>query len=145
MDPREILQNGQQILEAVLVTNGFTFKETQSGKSSGGNFASGKYEKADRRLEIHVRHSLGLVTYHIGPLTISHEAYMRAQLGSQGGNRYPNFSDDPFEAFRSLAFDLKTFCSDFLSGPGEDFARCAKIAEEHENRSGFSRMITHEG
>src|SRR3979490_886340 len=113
MNPHEILESGRKILDVVLVPHGFAFKETAVGKSSGGDYASGKYGKADRHLEIHFRFSLGLVTYHMGALAISHEAYMCSLLGLQGGNKYPGFSDDPLEAFRDLAFDLNTFCSDF--------------------------------
>jgi hypothetical protein len=144
MNPREILETGRQFLDPVLVAHGFAFTETEHGKSSGGEYASGRYEKVDRYLEIHFRYSLGLVTYHLGALAISHEAYMRSLLGSRGGNQYPCLSEDPLEAFRGLAFDLKTFCSDFLSGPGEEFARCVRIAQEYEKRPGFLRMAEFE-
>jgi hypothetical protein len=144
MNPHEFLESGRKILDAVLVPDGFAFKEMTVGKGSGGDYARGKYVKADRHLEIHFRFSLGLVTYHMGALAISHEAYMRSLLGTQGGNKYPGFSDDPLEAFRGLAFDLKTFCSDFLSGPGEDFARCVRIAQDCEKRPGFLRMAEFE-
>ena len=144
MNSREILENGRQILDSVLVTHGFAFKETEVGKSSGGDYASGRYEKTDRYLDIHFRHSLGLVTYHMGALAITHELYMHSLLGSRGGNKYPGFSDDPLEAFHGLAFDLKTFCADFLSGPGEEFARCVRIAQEYEKRPGFLRMAEFE-
>jgi hypothetical protein len=144
MDPREILRAGQRILEPILVPRGFVFQETSSGKSSGGDYASGRYEKADRSIEIHFRNSLGLVTYHMGTLAISHVAYMRSLLGSRGGNKYPGFSDDPLDCFRDLAFDLETFSTDFLVGSGEEFARCVKISEEHEKRTGLSRMAEFE-
>src|ERR1700688_2219268 len=124
MNPREILHNGRQILDAVLVIQGFTFMETESGESSGGHFASGRYEKMDRYLEIHFRSSLGLVRYHIGELSLSHEEYMSALVGPNGGNKYPGFSNDPIDAFRDLAYDLERFCRDFLSGSGQEFARC---------------------
>jgi hypothetical protein len=144
MDPREILRSGLEILEPILVPRGFVFRETGSGKSSGGDYARGRYEKKDRFIEIHFRHSLGLVTYQLGTLVISHEAYMRSLLGSRGGNKYPGFSDDPLDGFRDLAFDLETFSIDFLTGPGEEFARCVKISQEHEKRTGFSRMAEFE-
>ena len=40
----------------------------------------------DRRLEIHFRHSLGLVTYHVRDLAVEHSAWMRVSLGAGGGN-----------------------------------------------------------
>jgi hypothetical protein len=145
MNPREILNNGRQILDPVFIGGGFTFTETEEGKGSGGRYASGRYEKGDRYLEIHFRWNLGLVRYHIGELSLSHENYMRALVGPNGGNKYPGFSDDPIDAFRDLAYDLEKFCRDFLSGPGEEFARCVKIAKGVEKRSGFSRMADFEG
>jgi hypothetical protein len=144
MDPREILRAGQRILEPILVPRGFVFRETGSGKSSGGDYASGMYEKADRFIEFHFRDSLGLVKYHMGTLVISHEAYMRSMLGSRGGNKYPGFSNDPLDGFRDLAFDLENFSIDFLAGSGEEFARCVKISEEQEKRTGLSRMAEFE-
>jgi hypothetical protein len=144
MNPREILSAGRQILEPILIPQGFVFRETGSGRSSGGDYASGKYEKADRFIEIHFRHSLGLVTYHMGTLKISHESYMLSLLGPSGGNKYPGFSEDPLDGFRALAFDLETFSKDFLAGRGEEFARCVKISEERDRRSGFSRMAEFE-
>jgi hypothetical protein len=144
MDPREILASGREILEPVLVPRGFVFRDTGSGKSSGGDFASGRYEKADRFIEIHFRDSLGLVTYHMGKRVASHESYMRSLLGSRGGNKFPGFSNDLLDGFRDLAFDLEHFSIDFLAGSGEEFARCVKISEERENRTGFSRMAEFE-
>jgi hypothetical protein len=128
MDPREALTAGRQLLDAVLLPKGFVFQEEPSGKSSGGTYASGKYAKGDRSLEIHFRYSLGLVTYHVGRAAITHEEYMHCLLGARGGNKYPGFSDDPIDAFRSLALDVEEYCLDFLIGPGEEFSRCVRTA-----------------
>jgi hypothetical protein len=118
MNPTGMLREGSKILDRVLRPHGFTFVEGPSGSGSGGHFAAGNYVRGDRRLELHFRHSLGLVTYHIGALSASHEAYMRDLLGREGGNRYPGFSDDPLDGFRHLAHDLERFAADFLSGSG---------------------------
>jgi len=144
MNPREILENGRQILDPILLGYGFAFKETQCGKSSGGLYASGRYEKGDRYIEVHYRGGLGLVRFHIGKLSLNHENYMFAQLGPKGGNKYPGFSDNPIDAFRDLAYDLESFCKDFLSGSGRDFAQCVEIAKKSEKRPGFSRMTEFE-
>jgi len=136
----EALRAGCGILDEVMKPWGFTFVEGASGRSSGGNFASGEYVKGDRRLEIHFRFSLGLVTYHLGSLSLAHTSYMRALLGKNGGNHYPGFSDDPLDGFRDLSYDLSHFCEDFLSGSGEDFARCAVKAAEQEKVTGFKSL-----
>ncbi|HEV8383673.1 MAG TPA: hypothetical protein VGQ11_02295 [Candidatus Acidoferrales bacterium] len=140
MDADDALRNGCEILNAVLQPQGYVFVEGLSGIGSGGKFASGEYVRNDRRLELHFRFSLGLVTYHIGNLTLTHEAYMHALLGSNGGNKYPRVSDDPLEAFRDLAYDLKNYCGDFLAGDGDEFARCVKKAHAREKLTPFERF-----
>lgn len=125
MKALEILRAGCSILDEVMKPHGFAFVERSSGQSSGGNYASGEYVNGDRRLEIHFRHSLGLVTYHVGSSSLTHRDYMRALLGEDGGNQYPGFSDEPLDGFRHLKYDLSHFCEDFLSGSGEEFKRYA--------------------
>ena len=88
MTPLETLRKGTEILGPVLSANGFTYCEGRPGHGSGGEYASGKYVKDDRILEIHFRHSLGLVTYQIGFESIRHEVFMRALLGQGTGNHY---------------------------------------------------------
>lgn len=112
--PDERLKDGAKVLLEVLATHGFTFQVAGSGTGSGGEFARGDFTKPGRRLEIHVRQGLGLVTYHAGAAAVSHEAYM-AHLGVMDRCRYPGFSDDPLQAFHDLAHDLG-FAADFLSG-----------------------------
>jgi len=138
--PTEILRAGREILDPVMLENGFVFEAGPSGPSSGGQFASGVYVNANRRLEIHYRWSLGLVTYHFGKTSIDHESYMRAQLGADGGNRYPGFSDDPLSAFHDLAYDLRNFSSAFLDGDFKEFTRCIIAAEEWKKIPGFARL-----
>jgi hypothetical protein len=140
MNVLETFRAGCEILDAVMKPHGFTFVKGASGRSSGGNYASGEYVKGDRRLEIHLRYSLGLVTYQIGCLTLTHDAYMRALLGRGGGNKYPGFSNDPLDGFRHLGHDLTQFCGDFLSGSGEEFKRCVAKAQEQEKIKGFKSL-----
>jgi len=40
---------------------GFTFHLTNNGNSSGGDFATGRFTKGTQDLELHFRHSLGMV------------------------------------------------------------------------------------
>jgi hypothetical protein len=140
MNVIETFRAGLEILDEVLKPHGFTFVEGASGQSSGGNFASGEYVKGDRRLEIHFRSSLGLVTYHMGSLSLTHDDYMRALLGRGGGNKYPGFSADPLDGFRHLNYDLSHFCGDFLHGSEEEFERCVVKAKEQERVKGFKAL-----
>jgi hypothetical protein len=140
MKSLETLRRGIDILDPLMRSNGFLFAEGPAGPSSGGNFASGTYIKGNRSLEIHFRGGLGLVTYHIGSDRLPHEVFMRAMLGPSGGNRYPGFSDDPLEAFRDLRYDLENYSADFLSGSGEVFQDCVKIARVAGNLSPLERM-----
>jgi hypothetical protein len=137
MNPEEILRAGAEILRPVMQPSGFVFVQEQSGGSSGGDFARGDFVRGDRRLELHLRHSLGLVTYHVGPYSATHDAYMRELLGGRGGNRYPGFSDDPLDGFRHLAHDLANFAGDFLTGDGGAVVRAAskEAAEGHRRQA----------
>lgn len=112
---------------------GFQFVLETSGKGSGGEFASGSYRRDDRRLELHFRYSLGLVTYHIGDDSLGHEEYMRF-LGVFRNNRYPDFPKDPLDSFENLASDLKSYCSDFLSGAGDQFGQFTAELRRNPNK-----------
>ena len=127
-------------MDPVLSASGFTYCPGPAGRSSGGDYASGKYTKGNRILEIHFRHSLGLVTYHIGSESIRHEVFMRALLGQHGRNHYPSFSSDPIEGFRDLRHDLENFAADFLNGTGGHFRRCFDEAQNARKLSAFQRM-----
>ena len=139
-NPLKILQDGRQILDPVLEKHGFKWVPGKSGTSSGGDFACGEYVRGDRRLEVHFRHSLGLVTYHVGRNSFEHPAYMRVQLGPSGGNKYPGFSGDPLDAFRDLAHDLNKFCGVFLNGTDEDFRDIADRVEADSKITGIRRL-----
>ncbi len=139
MDAGAVLRAGCQILDPIMNRYGFPFVEGLSGQGSGGSFASGEYVRGDRRLELHFRHSLGLVTYHIGAFSLSHVAYMQA-LGKRGHHRYPGFSGDPLDGFRHLRHDLEHYCTDFLSGPGDAFRDCVAKAAEQAKVSGFLKL-----
>lgn len=121
--------------------HGFAFVPLASGKSSRGWSASGEFrrERAGeiRRLELHFRHSLGLVTYHLDGTSLSHSDYMRALKAT---NQYPGFSDEPLDGFRHLLNDLERYAGDFLDGPRDDFARCIQEAERFNALPGFKRL-----
>jgi hypothetical protein len=80
IDPKEALCNGATILSPTLVSNGFAFHFRNEESGSGGKSAWGEFVRRDRRLELHFRHSLGLVRYHVRKWNASHETYMR-ELG----------------------------------------------------------------
>ena len=120
-EPKEQLLAGVKVLDPVLAPFGFTFQLEGHAKGSGGWFASGSYRRGDRKLELHFRHSLGLVRYYIGGDSLDHESYMRF-VGAHGRNEYPDFPRDPLESFGHLANDIKQHCSDFVSGDGCKFS-----------------------
>jgi hypothetical protein len=139
----EILRSGAEILSTFMTSMGFVYIQERAGRGSGGDFASGAYVREDRKLEIHYRHSLGLVTYHIGTSLLRHETLMRALLGPEGGNHYPGFSDDLLDAFRDLLYDLEHFAVDFLSGPGNIFKQCVLDAQAARKLSRIERLEQH--
>ncbi len=126
INPIETLRAGCDILDEVLLPHGFQRGEITSGKGSGGHFAMCFYGRADRRLELHFRWALGIVVYHFGTLSASHEDYMLTMLGFNGGNHYPGFArNDPLEHFRQVSYDLKNFGDDFFNGDGRSLKRAA--------------------
>jgi hypothetical protein len=142
--PESILQAGCGILDPIMNFYGFTFIGGESGIGSGGTFTRGDYVRDDRRLELHFRYTLGLVTYHIGSSSASHRAYMYELLGADGGNHYPRYSDNPLDAFLDLAHDLQNFASDFLSDNGERLIRASlREAKEKtmEHKTALSRNV----
>jgi hypothetical protein len=138
--PIDSFREARHAIDPVLTQHEFSFQEGTSGPSSGGEYASGAYVNGNRKLELHYRSTLGLVTYHFDKASLDHTAYMRVLLGDKGGNKYPGFSDDPVAAFESLAYDLEHFATAFLEGNFEEFARIVKTAEEWNKISGFARL-----
>jgi hypothetical protein len=128
LTPLESFEAGRKILRPVFLAHFFVFIGGSMGSSSGGTFADGAYVRWRSRFKFHFRHSLGLVTYHVGKVSLSHDDYMWALVGKGGGNRYPNFSNDPLQQFRDLRYDLENYCQDFLGGSGKQFLECAKRA-----------------
>jgi hypothetical protein len=137
---REILQQGADILVPALVPHGFQFSMVISGRGSGGAFAHGEFVRGNRKLDLHFRYSLGLVTYHIGALSLAHNDYMRALLGRSGASHYPSFSEEPLAAFVALRQDLVEYCSDFLSGDGGEFQQCVLRHRQYESLSGIQKI-----
>ena len=121
MNPTEAIEAGRVILEPVLSQHGFAFEMGPSGQGSGGIFASAAFVRAEWRLELHYRGSLGMVSYHMGEAGVTHEQYMQAVLGKRGISRYPGFSIDPLDAFRDLASDLQSHGQAFLTGSRSAF------------------------
>ena len=116
---------GIAILDPLLVPNDFHFHTDSPGRSSGGLSTSGFYQRGDRKLELHLRYSLGLVAYHLGLVSLSHEDYMWAVIGKRGASSYPGFSQDPLDGFRHLFRDLDEHGSAFLAGSDDEFLALA--------------------
>jgi hypothetical protein len=122
-NPEETLLQGSEFLKPLFAKHEFAFVPLGNGKSSGGPFASAGFVRADRRFEFHFRFSLGMVTYHLGAESISHQEYMCSVLGKPNLSRYPGFSDDPLDAFRNLRDDVESHCIEFLEGTNDAFLR----------------------
>ena len=131
---------GCRLIEPIMDANGFHWEAGRSGTASGGSFASGQYVKDDRRLELHFRRSLGLVIYHIGAVSLSHDAYMRHVAGCTRAH-YPGFSSDPLDGFVHLAHDLRNFGADFLSGSGQAFQKAKQRADARSKLSRFEQVF----
>jgi hypothetical protein len=121
MDVSATLQQGVEILAPALTPHGFHFEFRGADKGSGGHFASGEFVRGDRRLALHFRHTLGLVTYHLGEDDVADEDFMRVVLRGARKNAYPGFSDDALGSFRHLRDDLEHFAAPFLTGSDAEF------------------------
>ncbi len=137
-DAVETLESGMLILAPLMEHHGFKRSETGRSKGSGGGSAFASWIRGDRRLELHFRYSLGLVTYSVGPVSLSHEDYMWAHTGKRWATQYPGFSDDPVDAFRDLRADLEKNASSFLSGPDDHFFR--EVRRAANLREGSPRL-----
>jgi hypothetical protein len=131
MDVSATLQRGVEILAPALVPHGFRFEFRRTDKGSGGYFAWGEFVRGDRRLALHFRHALGLVTYHLGNDVIAHEDFMRVVLGGARTNEYPGFSEDPLDGFRHLRHDLEKFAAPFVTGSDAEFQAIMQQARLH--------------
>lgn len=131
-EPKRLLLAGVAILDPVLVPHGFVFSLEATGQGYGGWFASGCYRKGERKLELHFRYSLGLVTYHIGADSLDHETYMRF-ADVYGQNEYPDFPKEPLDSFNHLANDIRSYCADFVSGGGLQFHSWATDLKKNPN------------
>lgn len=123
-------------------SHSFIWMMKTAGEGSGGAFASGEFQRRSWinseppcSLELHCRYSLGMVTYRIGPLSLSHVDYMLAVTGRSSATRYPGFSTDPLDGFRRLRADLMEHCAVFLSCGAADFAAIHQKAHELKQRS----------
>ena len=123
---------GAAVLADELSPAGFTFGLTGGGPGSGGNFAVGRFTRGNQYLEIHLRHSLGLVTYGWGNNVLSHADYLTG-LGEAGA--YPGYGTDPLDAFRHLAQDLAGPLSGFRDGDRSGYERSLQVARKPRRRT----------
>lgn len=144
-DVGERLAAGLAEIEPLLLQSGFERRLADSGKGSGGHFATAEFTKDDRRLHLWLRYDSLSVHYAIGDNRLDHTAYMRELLGPGGANQFPSYSNDVSAAFRALNHDLEHFAADFLTGSGEEFLRCWAASSADEQRSGMQRLARIEG
>jgi hypothetical protein len=142
-DAKGLLERGVTSLAEVLGPAGFEFIETDDGTTNGGTFASGEFLRGDRRLELHVRSSLGLVRYHFGDEALSHDDLVRGvralQAISEEG-QYPGFSSDPMAGFVHLRHDIERFGAIFLRGGAKAFRELKKWVNKHPRKSGLAGL-----
>jgi hypothetical protein len=122
---------------------GFEFIQSDEGVDSGGPFASGEFLRGDRRLELHVRSSLGLVRYHFGEESLSHGDLVRGVRALEGiseEGEYPGFSTDPIPGCRHLRRDLERFGAIFLRGGAKAFRALNKWVSKYPKKSGFGGL-----
>ncbi len=143
VSPSQVLREGAEVLGVLLEPHGFRFQFRDEGGSSGGRFAWGEFANADRRLELHYRGSLGLVTYHKAVVGVRHEPYMR-ELGVWEGCRYPGFASEPLQVFHDLAHDL-SMAADFVQGSCEVLVAAARKQKIRDDAQQERLMARYQG
>ena len=138
--PRDILMRGATILEPVLGPAGFKFEFREADKGSGGFFAWGEFVGNGRRLELHFRESLGMVTYHAAGATVAHEHLMAAIVGRLHATAYPGFSKEPLSGFEDLRADIAAHGTVFLTGSDDEFRAVARVAQAFAARKGLAAL-----
>lgn len=141
--PKESLIAGALVLAPVLEVARFAFEFRGESQGSGGASAWGEFVRLERRLELHYRYSLGLVSYHARSNKVSHEQYMR-ELGVWERCRYPGFSSEHLGVFHDLAHDL-AFAKDFLSGNASVLESAAKRASAAEAKQRVQLLAGYTG
>ncbi len=137
MNPVDELAKGVLILDRVMLSNGFKYVAGTIGTSSGGLYASGSYEKANRKLGFSIRYSLGCVDYQIGKEKISHTEYLRV-INARG--KYPGFSNEIKVSFQNLAEDIEKYGSVFLNGTDLEFNKIIELSKNKPKKSGFGAL-----
>jgi hypothetical protein len=140
MSPSDALERGRMILAPVLEPRGFAYQAGATGEGSGGHFAEAAFVRGDRRLAYSYRHSLGLVTYHVGSRRVGHEDWIRATTRGEAHPRYPGFTADPTAAFQDLAADLAAHGTLFFAGSDEEIARALAWLDEHPRATGIDAV-----
>jgi hypothetical protein len=110
---------------------------------SGGDYAEGRMEALPRAIDLHFRNTLGLVRYHYGSSSVTHEHYMK-HLGIADRCEYPRYSESPMDGFRHLAHDIRAFGADFF-GSAEKLVVAAKIEAEEEAVKALQWQISASG
>jgi len=145
LTPEQHLLEGVKILSTYFEPLGFHFKLTGTGQSSGGHFAYGQFVCGDREIELHFRWSLGLVSYKVGDTVLGHEDYINL-LDKHGQNKYPNFSDEPIDAFKCLKSDLENLLKDFAENNAVQFRqkgpeKAIEIEKQQEIKNNNDKKI----
>ncbi len=125
------LAAGAKILGPVLEPAGFVFQPGAHAKGAGGPFGDGRFIRGDQYVELHFRHSPGMVSDECCGATVSHEDYLR-DVEVKGA--YPGFSEDPLDGFRHLAQDIAGPLAGFIAGDRPNFDAAVVAAAEPKNR-----------
>jgi hypothetical protein len=136
---RTTLETGVNWLKPTLEQAGFKYNFESEGNGSGGSFARASFASGNKKLEFSFRYSLGCVEYHIGNLKITHTEYMDA-TGHKKDARYPGYSREPDEAFKSLATDISKFCTTFLNGSEEEMVSLIETYNNKPKPRGFAGL-----
>lgn len=141
MSSTAIMEEGAALhLRPLLEPLGFVFRVVRTANSSGGVSCEAELTRQDRKIELHFRHSLGLVRYHVGSISASHTAYWEI-VGGGRARRYPGFGSTPVDAFQHLAADLAHIRSDFVDGDCSMLCEASRVEKGRSAEESRRKMV----
>jgi hypothetical protein len=155
-EAKQFLLTGIQKIDPILNPVGFVFELSKTGKTHGGDFATGYYQKGNKIIQLIYRTNTGLGCVIYGyrqytgfyiQLDVSHTALIK-QIGRYNDSKlrysdskFASFSRDGVDPFEALSYDIQNFMLDVLTGSDTDFQEVLKQtlistnSEEEKKRS----------
>ena len=124
--PRDQLARGVEILAPALEQHGFVYAPSHAGVGSGGHFASGNFTRNSRKLSLHHRWGLGIVTFGVEEFVSPHADYVSfLGVGDRSTLLWMPLASG-LDRYHALRFDIETLFGDFTTGDASMLTAAAR-------------------